>query len=65
MFVCLCKGITDHDIRDAIDEGATSFRALQKRLGVSTQCGSCECEAREVLAEYKQMQREESLFYAA
>ncbi len=65
MFVCLCKGITDHEIRDAASEGAVTFRQLQQRLEVSTQCGSCEEEARAILAEFRQQRVDDSMFYAA
>ena len=49
MFVCLCKSVTDHQIRDAVEEGVTSFDAMQQRLQVSTACGSCSCEVKRVI----------------
>lgn len=49
MYVCLCKGITDHQIRSAIDSGATSIRQLRDSLGVMTQCGRCACLTREIV----------------
>lgn len=50
MYVCLCKQITDHEIRDAVvDGGARSMRDLQRRLGVASACGCCAPCAREVL----------------
>ena len=51
MYVCLCKGITDSQIRDAVDNGAESLRAVRKQLGVASQCGKCACLAREVISE--------------
>jgi len=51
MYICLCQGVTDHDIKRAIDNGATSFRDIQDTLGVATQCGSCELMARSVMKE--------------
>ncbi len=51
MYVCICNGVTDHSIRRAIAAGARSFEALQETLGVSTCCGCCEEEVRELLAE--------------
>ncbi|WP_188151831.1 bacterioferritin-associated ferredoxin [Teredinibacter waterburyi] len=51
MYVCLCKGITDTQIRDAVDNGAESLRAVRKQLGVASQCGKCACLAREVITE--------------
>ena len=49
MYVCLCKGITDGDIKRSMDEGAGSFREVRERLGVSTVCGSCACVAKELV----------------
>jgi bacterioferritin-associated ferredoxin len=40
MYVCLCKGITDKDIRNAA-KGASSSREILKNLGVATDCGIC------------------------
>lgn len=53
MYVCLCKGITDRQIKAAIDDGACSMGKLRKNLGVATQCGKCATSARELLAESK------------
>lgn len=49
MFVCLCKSVTDHQIRDAVEEGVASFDAMQQRLEVSTVCGSCTCEVKQII----------------
>ncbi|WP_328286793.1 bacterioferritin-associated ferredoxin [Teredinibacter purpureus] len=51
MYVCLCKGIKDSEIRDAVDNGANSFQDVQKQLGVATQCGKCACLASEIIAQ--------------
>lgn len=51
MYVCLCKRVTDKDIRKAATEGATSISDLRDMLGVSSQCGSCEQAAQDVLFE--------------
>ncbi len=53
MYVCLCKGITDRQIKAAIDDGVCSMGQLRKTLGVATQCGKCAVSARELLAESK------------
>lgn len=50
MYVCLCKGITDGQIRQAVDGGARSMRELRKQLDVCAGCGRCGQHAREVLA---------------
>ena len=49
MFVCLCKSVTDHQIRDAVEEGVTSFDSMQERLQVSTACGTCSCEVKRII----------------
>lgn len=51
MYVCLCTGVTDHQIREAAENGCTSMRQLGKELGVGRQCGRCACTAREILRE--------------
>ena len=51
MYVCLCHGIRDRELRDAVDRGCDSFEALQAYTGVSTCCRTCEPTAREVLEE--------------
>lgn len=52
MYVCLCTGVTDRDIREAAENGVSSMRQLGKELGVGRQCGRCACSAREILREY-------------
>lgn len=49
MYVCLCKGITERRLYQAIDEGARSFEELQAATGVATCCRTCEPFARNVL----------------
>ena len=49
MYVCLCNGITDTQIRDAVDSGAESLRAVRKALGVANQCGKCASMARDIV----------------
>ena len=49
MYICLCNGITDTAIVEAVENGATTFEALQMKLGVATGCGSCADIARSLL----------------
>ncbi|EDY86148.1 BFD-like (2Fe-2S) binding domain family [gamma proteobacterium HTCC5015] len=53
MYVCVCKGVTDHQIREAVEDGADSLRAVRLRLGVSSQCGCCASCAKSVIDECK------------
>lgn len=49
MFICICKQVTDSQIRQAVCEGACSFKDIQAELGVATQCGECKNHARQCL----------------
>lgn len=49
MFVCICKSVTDHQIKDAVETGVSSFEAMQSHLEVSTVCGGCACEVKRVI----------------
>jgi bacterioferritin-associated ferredoxin len=51
MYVCVCNGVTDSEIRKAAENGVTSMRQLGNELGVGRQCGRCACMAREILRE--------------
>jgi bacterioferritin-associated ferredoxin len=66
MYVCLCQGITDKEIRAAVASGATTLEAVRHTLGVASQCGQCGDLAGEIvsesLAEFNQSSA--ALFYA-
>ncbi|MEX1033748.1 MAG: bacterioferritin-associated ferredoxin [Cellvibrionaceae bacterium] len=49
MYVCLCNGITDREIRQSIRDGANSLQDLHDHLGVGSQCGQCACLSQELL----------------
>jgi bacterioferritin-associated ferredoxin len=51
MYVCLCTGVTDGQIRDAIYEGCCSYKEVRQATGVASQCGKCACLAKEVVRE--------------
>ena len=52
MYVCICSGVTDSQIRSAAFEGATRLSDLNERLGVAIQCGTCAHAAEDILAEF-------------
>ncbi len=65
MYVCLCKGITDNQIKQAVEAGAQSFRDVRKSLGVATQCGKCACFANGIIQDkLKEQDQKADLFYA-
>ena len=49
MFVCICKQVTDGQIKEAVSNGACSFKDVQSELGVATQCGECKNHARQCM----------------
>lgn len=64
MYICICKGITDGQIRQAVNDGAASLSDLRKQLGVASQCGKCACLAKNVINEAS-AEGNSALFYAA
>ncbi|MFK8027631.1 MAG: (2Fe-2S)-binding protein [Gammaproteobacteria bacterium] len=49
MFICICKQVTDGQIKDAVNNGASSFTDVQSQLGVATKCGECKNHARQCM----------------
>ena len=41
MYVCLCMGVTDRDIRQLVKQGACSAEEIAGCTGAGTRCGSC------------------------
>ena len=58
MYICICNGITDKQIRDAAKAGVTNLSGLQQELGVAAGCGTCGDAAAEILAEHRQHKAE-------
>lgn len=48
MYVCICKAVTDSEIRNAVENGTTSMRGLRESLGCSGQCGQCARDVRQL-----------------
>ncbi|MEH6515997.1 MAG: bacterioferritin-associated ferredoxin [Halioglobus sp.] len=65
MYVCICKGITDTQIRAAVQDGASSLRDVRNTLGVASQCGKCGILTSEIVRESLDDQAaSQQLFYA-
>ncbi len=54
MYVCICRQITEDQIRDLCRKsgGAANFADMRRQLGVSLDCGKCGSHARSILREY-------------
>ena len=53
MYVCICNSVTDHQIREAVENGCDSMSRLRSELKVATGCGKCETCARQLLNELR------------
>lgn len=51
MYVCICNGVTDHQIREAAASGVRTVAELTMRSGCGATCGSCLDLAAEILQE--------------
>lgn len=39
--VCECYGVTNGDIKNAVDNGASTLEEVQEATGAATACGAC------------------------
>lgn len=51
MYVCLCKAVTDGQIRQLVADGAREWRQIREQTGFGTQCGKCACFGKEVTSQ--------------
>jgi len=50
MYVCMCYGVTDTQIRQAVGtEGVGNLRELRAHLDVGSQCGKCIQMAQQII----------------
>ena len=55
MFVCICAGVTDTEIKQSIAEGCHDMGSLQAELDVATCCGRCGDMCEKLLSEAHQV----------
>ena len=51
MYVCLCNGVTDREIRQVAEAGCRTLSELTMRTGCGACCGSCVEMASQLLDE--------------
>ena len=51
MYVCLCKGVSDKDIKQLVSAGACSVEEIMRCSGAGTGCGTCIGEIADLLGE--------------
>jgi bacterioferritin-associated ferredoxin len=51
MFVCVCRAVSDRAVRAAIEEGATTVRAVTQACCAGDDCGACHEQIEEMIAD--------------
>ena len=51
MIVCLCEGLSDREISQTIQAGATSLKEVGRRCRAGVDCGRCREQIRGMLGE--------------
>jgi bacterioferritin-associated ferredoxin len=49
MYVCICKAVTDGQIREAVRQGCRTRKDVVCRLNVGKDCGKCRGDVRSLL----------------
>ena len=49
MYICICKSVTDKQIRRAASRGVDNLYELRESLGVASGCGTCASAAQDIL----------------
>ncbi len=49
VIVCLCEGVNEARIRDAVESGADTVRQVGRSCGAGEGCGMCRHDIREII----------------
>jgi len=49
VYLCICKPVSDEQIREAVELGARTIGDLNTRFGIGAECGKCTDSVREFL----------------
>jgi len=49
MLVCVCRGVSDREVREVLARGASTLRDVGRACGAGTDCGSCRDLLRKML----------------
>ena len=50
MYICLCRAVTESEVRAVVAEGAADTEQVVERSGAGTGCGGCRSALRDLLA---------------
>jgi bacterioferritin-associated ferredoxin len=56
MYVCLCVGVTNQTVSDAVAQGASTSNEIAAICGAGGDCGRCRRTLRAIIAASKQPQ---------
>ncbi|MFM1897695.1 MAG: hypothetical protein RLZZ385_2769 [Pseudomonadota bacterium] len=51
MYVCICRQVTDRQIRELCQSSGAGLAEVRATLGVATECGKCGSLARAIVSE--------------
>jgi bacterioferritin-associated ferredoxin len=60
MFVCLCTGVTSHDVDEVVANGATTSKQIAEACGAGADCGRCRRTLRAIIAAHNGVSGRES-----
>lgn len=64
--ICSCKHVTKDEIREAVHEGATTFKDVKRATGAGSRCGKCRKKVEKIVEdELKEMEKEAEKMAAA
>jgi bacterioferritin-associated ferredoxin len=55
MFVCLCTGVTSHDVNDIVANGAKTSKQIAEACGAGSDCGRCRRTLRAIIEAHYQV----------
>lgn len=53
MVVCLCQGVSDRRVREAVADGATTRKKVTRACGAGAGCGACHESIGEIIDEHR------------
>lgn len=55
MYVCLCNGFTDRDVKSAVASGASAVSNVYSSLGAAPQCAKCSAHIRDIIRDERKI----------
>ena len=53
MYVCNCNGITESQVKAALQAGAERWKDVHAHYDCAPQCGKCQCKIIDAIAEFQ------------